>query len=140
MKLVPENYEFFVQLFWNFLYRFEDWREIFKANFPEYYADVESVLENPNCTCRFKLEENAVANQEKIIKLINDFVVDKNIEEFDIDQFTKSNQSVVYHGMIETVKISEWKEYTDQLREKNAVFREFSIAKNNDGTVDVFFL
>jgi hypothetical protein len=139
MNTIPENYPYITNVFFDFLNKFDDFKTTFQAWSPDIYADIESSKTNPNCSCRKKVEEYIKTNSDRLTQLINGYIKEKNID-FDTNQFTALNTAIPYHGVVETVKISEWKNYVDDLMKKRAIFRSFSVVKIDDETVNVFFL
>ena len=106
---------------------------------PEIYADIESFVSNPNCTCKNKIEVYAIKNKQKISIFVNNFLNDNNIN-LDLEAINQKHTSKQYAGVVEKVKISEWDKFKDKLMKEKAIYRSFATIKFDEEHIYVFFL
>jgi len=111
----------------------------FQAVSTEIYADIESFVINPNCTCRNKIEAYCIKNKDKVTVFLNDFINNNNIN-IDLETIKSKYTSKQYAGVVEKVKISEWAEFKDKLIKEKAIYRSFATIKFDDEYIYVFFL
>jgi hypothetical protein len=136
---IDKNYEFLSKIFLELLTNEPDFKPLFQALAPEIYADIESASTNPNCSCRGRVENYVNTNREKCSIFING--LSENIKsKIDLNDITSKYSFVIYSGTIKRTKISEWRNFYDQMMQERASYRAFSIVKVDDETVDVFFL
>jgi hypothetical protein len=133
------NYNLFSKVFLHLITTNSDFKLEFQAFAPEIYADIESFSKNPNCSCRAKIEQFVMINKPKCHEFINKFLTEKNIQ-VDLSVIEAQYKTISYMGTVEKVKISEWKQFSDSLIAKKAVYRSFSVSKIDDEYVNVFFL
>ena len=139
MKTIQSNYTFLSKIFLKLVSEDQVFKTRFQAFAPEIYADIESASTNPNCSCRQKVEAFVNSNKEKSAHFLNLYLseFDKDI---DVSQIEKENTVIPLGGVVDVVKISEWKEYYHKLIQRRAAWRNFSVIKLDDETVQVFFL
>jgi hypothetical protein len=106
---------------------------------PEIYADIESFISNPNCTCKNKIEVYVIKNKEKISIFVNNFLNDNNIN-LDLEAINRKHTSKQYAGVVEKVKISEWDKFKDKLMKEKAIYKSFGTIKFDEEHIYVFFL
>lgn len=133
------NYQFFTKVFLNLITNNSDFKNEFQAFAPEIYADIQSFSTNPNCSCRGKIEQYIITHRQKSHEFINKFLTEKNVQ-VDLNSIEAQYKTTLYMGTVEKVKISEWKQFSDSLNTKKAVFRSFSVCPINEEYVNVFFL
>lgn len=111
----------------------------FQAVSTEIYADIESFVVNPNCTCRNKIEAYCIKNKDRVSSFLNSFIVNNNIN-INLEAIQNKYTSKQYAGVVEKVKISEWAEFKDKLIKEKAIYRSFATIKFDDEHIYVFFL
>lgn len=111
----------------------------FQAVSTEIYADIESFVVNPNCTCRNKIEAYCIKNKDKVAPFLNSFIVNNNIN-INLEAIQNKYTSKQYAGVVEKVKISEWAEFKDKLIKEKAIYRSFATIKFDEEHIYVFFL
>lgn len=136
---INSNYEFLSKIFLELLTIKPEFKSSFQAIAPEIYADIESASTNPNCSCRGKVEHYVNINRDKSTTFLNKFLHDNNFR-IDISEIENRYRFEIYHGKVERVKISEWKEFSDRLVYERAAYRAFSVANVDSEYVNVFFL
>ena len=70
---------------------------------------------------------------------LNDFLRD-NKYNIDLTEIENQYRFVIYHGRVEKVKVSEWKQFSDKLAMDRAAYRAFSVSRIDDEYINVFFL
>lgn len=117
----------------------QDFKNEFINFAPNITADIQSASENSNCSC----EERVMDYIENNLNLYIDFLYDYLVKNDVFVSFVTYLNSIVeykdYGGKVAKTTISEWKNFYDSLNEDNAVFRSFSVVKENDDVL-VFFL
>ena len=136
---IESGYEFLSKIFLELLTIKPDFKSSFQAIAPEIYADIESASTNPNCSCRGKVEHYVNTNRDKSTVFLNKFLHDNNFR-IDLDEIDNRYKFEIYHGRVEKVKVSDWKEFSDSLAQKRAAYRTFSVSRVDDEYVNVFFL
>ena len=139
IPVIDSNYEFLSKIFLELLTFNPEFKTNFQALAPEIYADIESASTNPNCSCRIKVENYVNSNIDKTTAFLNKFLQDNNFR-IDLNDIDNRYRFAIYHGRVETVKIYEWKEFSDSLEQQRAAYRAFSVCKIDDEYVNVFFL
>jgi hypothetical protein len=132
------TYEFLSKIFLE-LVSDSNFKTAFQAIAPEIYADIESASTNPNCSCRNKIEHVINNNRQKFF----DFLLNLPYElqtKINIDAINSKYTHMMYAGSVKRVKISEWDSFYRKLVDERAAYRSFSVLRNDEETVDVFFL
>lgn len=111
----------------------------FQANCPEIYADIESAYNNPNCSCRAKIEAYINKNREKVYPFLKLFLESNKID-LDLASIEQKYKMTPYVGKTEVIKISEWSSYVENLTKIKAAFRNFSVIKEDEEHIRIFFL
>jgi predicted solute-binding protein len=139
MKTFQSNYSFLSKIFLKLVSEDQVFKTRFQAFAPEIYADIESASTNPNCSCRQKVEAFVNTNKEKTAHFLNLYLseFDKDI---DVSEIEKNNTIIPLAGTTDIVKIAEWKEFYQKLVNMRAGWRNFSLIKLDDETVQVFFI
>jgi hypothetical protein len=136
---IDKNYEFLSKIFLELLSNEPEFKPLFQAFAPEMYADIESAATNPNCSCRGRVENYVNNNREKCANFINE--LSENIKsKINLDQINSTYSFVNYSGTVKRTKISDWKKFFEQTITDRAAYRNFSVVRVDDETVDVFFL
>lgn len=133
------NYPHLSKIFLELLTTSPEFKAKFQAIAPEIYSDIESASTNPNCSCRNKVENFVNQNKEKFLNFYNS--LPKEIRNLvNLVEIEEKYTVMLYSGRVERVQISEWKQFTESLALNKATYRQFSIIKNDDDSVDVFFV
>lgn len=135
---IPNDYPFLSKIFLE-LVSTQQFKTAFQAFAPEIYADIESASTNPNCSCRAKVENYVNTNRQKALNFLNNFIENNKID-INLESVSKKYTIKSYAGVVEKVKISEWKDFQNRLTQEKANFRTFSTSKIDDEYVNVFFL
>jgi len=135
---IPNNYPFVSKIFLELVSNAK-FKLAFQAFAPEIYADIESASTNPNCSCRGKVENYVNTNKDKSVDFLNNFIKDNEIT-INLEDISKRYTIKQYAGVVEKVKISDWKNFQNRLNEERAFYRTFSTSRIDDEYVNVFFL
>jgi hypothetical protein len=135
---IPNDYPFVSKIFLELVSN-QQFKTAFQAVAPEIYADIESASTNPNCSCRSKVENYVNTNRQKSLDFLNNFIENTGLE-VDLQTITQKYTVRSYAGVVERVKISEWRTFQNRLNQERANFRSFSTSKIDDEYVNVFFL
>lgn len=135
---VDKSYPYYSKIFLELIPE-KKFKILLQAAAPEIYADIESTHTNPNCTCRSKVDSYINNNKDKLHPLLIDYLESSN-RQIDLKEIEKKYKVTYYAGRVDTVKISEWGEYTKNLQKDKAVFRSFSVIKLDNEHLNVFFI
>lgn len=137
--IFDKNYQYLSKIFLELLTLNVEFKTLFQSLAPEIYADIESASTNINCSCRNKIENYINTNREKCANFLNSLnqEIKSLINLYEIEEKYKI---ITYTGKIERVKISDWYNFATKLNSERAAYRQYSLLKVDDETVDVFFL
>lgn len=137
--MIKSDYHFLGKIFLELLSSNETFKLNFQAFAPQIYADIENASTNPSCSCRSKIEKYVLDRRESCTEFLNNFITQNNLT-IDISQIESKYKTTSYIGKVVDVKISEWEQFSKQLLEQKAMFRSFSVMKEDEDAIKVFFL
>jgi hypothetical protein len=145
MSIPKEKEIYFHKIILNLIRISEDFKIVLQSEFPNIYADIQSASTNPNCTCVKKVENELLANKEKALNLLNNYLSNKdNLEKIqnllNVDYASLSPKP--YSGKMFTIENTEekFKELMDAINNDRAQFRNFSTAISPEGKLHIYFL
>lgn len=138
MTNINKNYQYFSKIFLELISN-QDFKNKFQAFAPEIYAEIQSYSTNPNCSCRFKIEQTINTNKDKYELFINDFLNASQIS-VDLSKIEDRYKVTNMAGNVEKVKKSEWQSFRDKLINEKAVYRSFAVLPIDQEYVEVYFL
>ena len=137
--ILDKNYQYLSKIFLELLTLSNEFKISFQSLAPEIYADIESASTNINCSCRNKIENYINTNREKCTDFLNNLNQElKNL--INLQEIEDKYKFITYTGKIERVKISDWYNFAVKLNSERAAYRQYSLLRVDDETVDVFFL
>jgi len=139
MQNIDKNYQHLTKIFLELITTNAEFKKRLQAFAPSIYADIESAATNPNCSCRARVEAHLNQDREKSAEFLNSFRREFNLE-VNLVEIEQKYGFEPYSGRVEKVKISEWKEFVNQLNNNRAAYRTASVVRIDDEYVNVFFI
>ena len=137
------TYQYLVELPVNLLTDNEHkqpFKNAFQSIATEIYADIESLtLNGASCSCAKKVKEYVTNNKQKVAELIVRYFESQNKL---LDEFVQNFQALInpasLSGKILKTTVAKWQEFSLEINKYT--FRSFSIVKENENDLYVFFL
>jgi hypothetical protein len=114
-------------------------KDVFLSFAPDISAEIESASNNNNCSCRNKIISFINENKEQFNDFLYDFLVKNDLFIYFIEILNSIPVYTSYSGRIAKTSISEWHNFSENLRKDNATFSSFSVIKDGEDIL-VFFL
>jgi hypothetical protein len=135
-----DNYPYPHLLVSHFLHAYPAFSSYFLTFNPDITADVISFVNNPNCSCRSKVEKYAITNAALCIKTVRDFVSNNNIQ-FNIHEFTKAYfEKRKLSGKIVETTVENWPKLSEKIISEGLNFKGFSVVQGQNNNLTVYFL
>jgi hypothetical protein len=123
----------------SFLIKNKNFKNEFIKFAPEITAEIESASNNPSCSCKKKIVDYIDENTDLYLSFLYNFLINNNLIFDFVIEIEKIPDYILISGKILKTSISEWKNFSIELEQKNAQFKSFSIIKEGDDIL-VFFL
>jgi hypothetical protein len=148
--MLEQNYPHVDQVVLQLLSKNQEFKPKFELFAPEVYAEIQTFVVNPNCSCRGKIAEYSRNNSEKCINFINSFLTETN-SSVNLEEINNSvAQQPAAHpnphamqgpGKIKRIKKTEWEKFSiENHSDFGGPIRFFSIVPVDDENIDVYFV
>ena len=114
-------------------------KQIFQEQCSEIYAEIESIIINPNCSCAKKIREFTSLNRDRVAATIEEFfrTSDLSLDEFKVMVEKGTSITTSISGKILKTSVQKWTAFAEEI--KFYTYKSFSITKDGD-TLYVYFL
>ena len=136
-------------LFLKFIKENEKFKAEYEVFAPAVFADIQSFVTNPNCSCKNKIKNNVISNPDSHNKFLKSFL-EKNKEtlgEVDIQnmkvQVMEENRKRAMESMTASVfriKKSEWANFPAKMAQEKVFIRSFSVVPVDEENIDVYVI
>jgi len=136
---IEKNYLHLPKVFLDLISSNKEFKTRFEVFAPEVYAEIQSFVTNPNCTCRGKIAEYVRLNSDKCTDFVNLFLLETNTD-IDLEKITHEANSAVGVGKVFRIKKSEWPDFSRNMFQQGIRFRGFSVVQVDEENIDVYLL
>lgn len=134
---ILENYKYFGDVIVEHNRDHEIFRKDLISLRPSIESDFVSSSEDIDCTCTQKIKDDIHSNKKLYVDCFLSFLEKEKIL-FDLDEYHKRKE-VPFSGRVAKTRISEWKDFCEEINSMGANFKSFSLIKEGDD-VYVFFI
>lgn len=116
---------------------FDDFRLSLQATFTEIYAEIESFKNNPNCSCKNKIESFVNSNRDRVYEFVATW--HKSHEQVDLAEFIKAYVVNNVSGKVFRIDNNDksFEEFSRKIYSEKFSFRAFDIV--NEGEKLAFY-
>jgi hypothetical protein len=136
---IEKNYLHLPKVFLDLISSNKEFKTRFEVFAPEVYAEIQSFVTNPNCTCRGKIAEYVRSNSDKCTDFVNLFLLESNTD-IDLEKITREANEAVGVGRVFRIKKSEWPDFSRNMSQQGVRFRGFSVVPVDEENIDVYLL
>ena len=144
MVTLEQNYPHVDRVVLQLLSKNQAFKPKFELFAPEVYAEIQTFVTNPNCSCRGKIAEFSRNNSEKCINFVNSFLAETNSSiDFNEINGNLAVEAPQFHGQgrVKRIKKSEWGKFpVENLSSINGPVRFFSVVPVDEENIDVYFV
>jgi hypothetical protein len=108
-----------------------------QSNYPDIYADIESLTFNKNCSCFSKVHSYIKEKEKNVSETVNSFFKNNDLNIETALENYKQSLPVDLSGKILKTSNSKWGEFVKDIKKHD--FRSFSIYKEGD-EIYVYFI
>lgn len=150
MVTLEQNYPHVDRVVLQLLSKNQAFKPQFELFAPEVYAEIQTFVTNPNCSCRGKIAEYSRNNSEKCINFVNSFLAETN-SSIDFDEINNNlAQTPVQNGAqntqagpgrVKRIKKSEWEKFSIENQSGfGGPVRFFSVVPVDEENIDVYYI
>jgi hypothetical protein len=127
--------------------------EKFKAEYevfaPEVFADIQSFVTNPNCSCKNKIKNFVVGNNQKHEAFLNEFTennketlgtLDIKKMKTEIHEEMRQRMLTNMRGQVFKIKKSDWVNFPAEMAKQKVFIRSFSVVPIDEENIEVYIL
>jgi hypothetical protein len=151
MVTLEQNYPHVDRVVLQLLSKNQAFKPQFELFAPEVYAEIQTFVTNPNCSCKSKIAEYSRSNSEKCINFVNNFLSETNSSvDFDEINNNLTQQPAVppvlrnSHGgpgRVKRIKKSEWEKFPIENQSSfGGPIRFFSVVQVDEENIDVYYI
>ena len=149
MVTLEQNYPHVDRVVLQLLSKNQAFKPKFELFAPEVYAEIQTFVTNPNCSCRGKIAEFSRNNSEKCINFVNSFLTETN-SSIDFNEINNnlaqvpvqnSAQNIQAGGRVKRIKKSEWEKFPIENQSGfGGPVRFFSVVPVDEENIDVYYI
>lgn len=131
MNITKENV-YLSKVVLDLIKNFNDFSSTLQATFTEIYAEIESFKNNPNCSCRNKIESFVNSNRDKVYKLMAAW--HKSHAQVNLAEYIKAYAINNVSGKIFRIDNNDksFEEFSKKIYSEKFTFRAFDIVNEGD--------
>lgn len=147
MVTLEQNYPHVDRVVLQLLSKNQAFKPKFEHFAPEVYAEIQTFVTNPNCSCKHKIAEYSRSNSEKCINFVNNFLSETN-SSVDFDEINTQQPTAppTLHahggpGRVKRIKKSEWEKFPIENQSSfGGPIRFFSVVQVDEENIDVYYI
>lgn len=145
MKIPEKNKDYIHKIVIDLIRNKEDLKLLLQSEFPESSIDFDSAAVNPDCGCVGRIQNLILANQEKVIVLLEKYFEDKNEDELIINIINQDYELMEpqdYSGKIFIIENNEesFSEFVKTMKNQLVVYKGFSTAIDANNKLHIYFI
>ncbi len=134
---ILRQYKYLGDIIAEYNFDYESFKKDLISIRPEIESDFISSSEDIKCSCTQTIKNDVHMYPDIYVECFLNFLEREKIV-FDLEQFNKSIETP-FSGKVAKTKISEWKDFCEEINSMGANYKSFSVVKEGDD-VYVFFI